>query len=132
LAHWALVGLYEDFIQRGVAYTIIDGVIDWAMKQNLFMGGKRFLSVTFNQVLKLEVVIAAAAACNYSLQHQVTCRLALQQVEARQHSEILLIAVPPTRVTELNGTPLVVRHGMLKHHLELANRWSNTAKIVLT
>jgi hypothetical protein len=46
------------------------------MKQHLFMGGKRFLNVSFNQALKPGAVIAAAAS-NYSLQHQVTCMLAL-------------------------------------------------------
>jgi phosphopantetheine adenylyltransferase len=38
LAHQIFVGLPVDFMQREVAYALIDGVRDGAVKQNLLMG----------------------------------------------------------------------------------------------
>jgi hypothetical protein len=60
LAHWAPVGLPQDFIQREAACSFVDGVKDWDVKQHLLSGGERSLNEALNQALKLETVKAAA------------------------------------------------------------------------
>jgi hypothetical protein len=44
LAHWALVRLLVDFVQREAAHAFIDGVRDQEVKQYLLMDSDRSLN----------------------------------------------------------------------------------------
>jgi hypothetical protein len=43
MAHLAIIGLLEDFIQREAAHAIINGVKDWEVKQQLLVSSERSL-----------------------------------------------------------------------------------------
>jgi hypothetical protein len=60
LAHWALVRLRVEFIQKEATHAFIDRVRDCELKQRLLMDSDRSLSEALNQALKLEAVKAAA------------------------------------------------------------------------
>jgi hypothetical protein len=49
MAHQAITGLLEDFIQRKAAHTIVSGVKDWEVKKRFIMGGVRSLNEALNQ-----------------------------------------------------------------------------------